>query len=242
MGSKRKIAKYILPIILKNRIEGQWYVEPFVGGCNIIDKVDGKRIGNDINNYLIDFWKAVQNGFVPPDNITLEEYKEIKENKEKNTVMTLWAGICCSYGGKWFGGYINDYKEERRLKNGRLPNHQLESKSGILKQSKKIKDVVFSNLNYWELKIPKNSIIYCDPPYENTTSYKNEFNHVRFWEWCRQMSKEGHEVFISEYSAPLDFECISEIVTNTQLGNGSNSGNMIKIEKLFIYKPEVDKT
>ncbi len=30
--------------------------------------------------------------------------------------MTLWAGICCSYGGKWFGGWINDYKENRRLK------------------------------------------------------------------------------------------------------------------------------
>ena len=35
MGSKNRIAKYILPIILKDRLEGQWYVEPFCGGCNI---------------------------------------------------------------------------------------------------------------------------------------------------------------------------------------------------------------
>ena len=35
MGSKNRIAKYILPIILKDRKEGQWYVEPFVGGANM---------------------------------------------------------------------------------------------------------------------------------------------------------------------------------------------------------------
>ena len=44
MGSKARIAKYILPIILKDRKEGQCYVEPFVGGANMIDKVDGQRI------------------------------------------------------------------------------------------------------------------------------------------------------------------------------------------------------
>lgn len=38
MGSKRRIAKDILPIILENRKENQFYVEPFVGGCNLIDK------------------------------------------------------------------------------------------------------------------------------------------------------------------------------------------------------------
>ena len=32
LGSKNKIAKYILPIILKDRTEGQYYVEPFMGG------------------------------------------------------------------------------------------------------------------------------------------------------------------------------------------------------------------
>ena len=56
MGSKNRIAKYLLPIILKDRKEGQWYVEPFVGGANMIDKVDGNRIGADNNEYLIAMW------------------------------------------------------------------------------------------------------------------------------------------------------------------------------------------
>lgn len=45
MGSKARHAKELLPIILKDRKPGQWYVEPFVGGANMIDKVDGNRIG-----------------------------------------------------------------------------------------------------------------------------------------------------------------------------------------------------
>ena len=44
MGSKARHAKELLPIILANRIEGQWYVEPFVGGANMIDKIKCDKI------------------------------------------------------------------------------------------------------------------------------------------------------------------------------------------------------
>ena len=33
MGSKNRIAKYILPIMLKDRKPNQYWVEPFVGGA-----------------------------------------------------------------------------------------------------------------------------------------------------------------------------------------------------------------
>ena len=60
MGSKARHAKEILPIILSTRKEDQWYVEPFVGGANVIDKVDGKRIGADINEPLIGMWSTAK--------------------------------------------------------------------------------------------------------------------------------------------------------------------------------------
>ena len=53
MGSKARIAKEILPIILKGRTPGQWYVEPFCGGLNTICLVDGNRLANDKNKELI---------------------------------------------------------------------------------------------------------------------------------------------------------------------------------------------
>jgi Site-specific DNA methylase len=59
MGSKNRIAKEILPIMLKERGQRTW-VEPFVGGGNMIYKVQGKRIGADINHYLIDALIAIR--------------------------------------------------------------------------------------------------------------------------------------------------------------------------------------
>ena len=231
MGSKARHAKEMLPIILNDRKEGQWYVEPFVGGCNMIDKVSGNRIGADVNCYLIEFWEALQNGWTPPERITIGEYYRIKENKNDDPKMTLWAGICCSYGGKWFGGWINDYKENRRLKNGRLPNYQTESRNGILKQLPKIKDVDFIYSSYEELQIPPNSIIYCDPPYKGTTKYKDDFNHDKFYEWCREKRKEGHQVFVSEYEMPDDFICVWSKQVNSSLTK--NTGGKKAVEKLF---------
>lgn len=66
MGSKNRIAKEILPIILRNRQPGQYYVEPFCGGCNMIDKVSGNRIAADANPYLIAMWGGVLSGNIDP--------------------------------------------------------------------------------------------------------------------------------------------------------------------------------
>lgn len=52
MGSKSRIAKYIVPI-LQECIDSNHvttYIEPFVGGGNVIDKIRcHERIGSDIN-------------------------------------------------------------------------------------------------------------------------------------------------------------------------------------------------
>jgi DNA adenine methylase len=82
--------------------------------------------------------------------------------------------------------------------------------------------------------LPKNSIIYCDPPYEGVAGYKDKFNHIAFWQWCREKTNEGYSVFISEYNAPNDFECIwqSELKTNMNA-----KYEMKPVEKLFKLSP-----
>jgi len=233
MGGKNRISKYLIPVMESNR-RGRTWVEPFIGGGNTIDKVGGTRIGADINHYLIDFWGSIQKGWVPPNHVTKDEYHWIKQNKEHNTTLTLWAGISCSYGGKWFGGWINDYGESKRRKDGSLPNHQKESKRSVLKQVEKIKNIKLVCCSYDDLEIPPDSLIYCDPPYAGTEGYKDAFDNSKFWQWCRDKSAEGHQVYISEYSAPDDFLCVKEIKTITQLGNGVGAGNQKRTEKLFI--------
>ncbi len=58
MGSKSRIAKYIVPIIQQciDDSHSDTYIEPFVGGANVIDKIKcWRRIGYDENQYLIAF-------------------------------------------------------------------------------------------------------------------------------------------------------------------------------------------
>ena len=66
MGSKNKYSKYIVPIIQKaiNDNDVNLYIEPFVGGANLIDKIDcNKRIGYDKNKYLIALLNQAKNDF-----------------------------------------------------------------------------------------------------------------------------------------------------------------------------------
>ena len=194
----------------------------------MIDKVDGKRIANDIDFYLIALFRALQNGWIPPGNVSEEEYIAIKNNIDNfPPELVGFVGYPCSYAGKWFGGYA------RGKKNNGIPrNYADEGKRHLLKQAKKLNGVKILNKNYLDLKLKLKCIIYCDPPYENTTKYKNGFNHKEFWNWVRKMKEFGHSVFISEYSAPEDFECIWEKDVCSSLTK--ETGSKRATEKLFV--------
>ena len=208
VGSKNRHAKELLGIILKDRKSEQWYVEPFAGGFNMIDKVDGNRIANDYHPYLISLFRAIQKGWLPPDNVSELEYKDIRENKDSYPPELVgFVGFGCSFSGKWFGGYARGNQN-----NGNSRNYCLESKKNILKQFDKIQGIVIKNCSYDGIEIPENSIIYCDPPYAQTVKYNGVggFDHSKFWGWCDDMVKLGHSVFVSEYSAPEGWDSVWE--------------------------------
>ena len=51
------------------------------------------------------------------------------------------------------------------------------------------------------------------------------------------MSNKGHKVFVSEYSAPDDFECVWEKQAKSSLSaNGVIGGSKTSTEKLFTIK------
>lgn len=225
VGSKNRHYKEILPIILKDRKPNQYYVEPFVGGFNLIDKVEGKRIGNDNHYYLIQLFKQIQKGWHPPYYISEKEYNEIRDNKHKFSPWLVgFVGFGCSYSGKWFGGYARAKKESR--------NYCEESRNNLLKQYDGLQGIEIFNEDYKNLVIPSNSIVYCDPPYFKTTKYKVNFDYQNFWDWVRNLVKENHVVYVSEYTAPEDFTCVWEKKVNNTLvqQTGSKQG----IERLFV--------
>lgn len=227
MGSKRRIAKEILPIILKDRGKNQPYVELFVGGANVIDRVDGRRIGVDSNYYLISLLNALKNGWLPPRIVTEEEYQDIKNYPLSfRPEMVGYAGFQLSYGAMWFSSYRRDNTGKR--------NYSLEAFNNVAKQAKNLKGIEFVNCSYEQFNLDEESIVYCDPPYKNTAGYGIKFNHDQYYDYLRRLSTLGHKVFCSEYFMPDDFVCLWEKKIHSSLTK--QTGAKYGVEKLF-YLP-----
>lgn len=232
MGSKSRIAKEIVPIIQSyiddNNIHN--YLEPFCGGCNVIDKVKREhKYASDVHPYLIALLKQTQKDTsVFPESITLEQYKDVKDNKEKYPDWYVGlVGFCASFGGKFFNGYGQDSKGNRNIPNERIRN--------LTKQSLNLKDIQFTCCDFRNIKPTiKNFVIYCDIPYKNSTKYKvDDFLYNEFYDWCRAMSK-NNIVLISEYNMPDDFECIWQKEVKTSLCIDRAKTDSKRTEKLFI--------
>lgn len=234
MGSKNRIANEILPIILKDRKPNQYYIEPFCGGLGTFDKVTGNRIGIDKNKYLIAMWKGLQENKDKPLEISKELYSKARveynngTNIEFDDFLIGWIGWMASFNGRFFDGGYSGKTATRDYVDEQIRN--------TLKQVELIKDADFVCADYSELEILESSIIYCDIPYKDTKQYATSkgFNHDKFWQWCRDMTNKGHQVFVSEYQAPNDFKC----VWSKQVTNSMNSKLTYKpVERLFQYCP-----
>lgn len=204
------------------------FVSLFCGSCSVESKVTGftKKILNDKHEYLIELLNGVKDGYELPENISVEDYKYIREHKDEDKVLSGFVGFGCSFGGKWFGGYA-------RNKTG--TNYAAQSKRSLLKDMTTLMDAEFTCKDYHDVELPKDCVVYADPPYNGTTGYgKEKFDSEEFWNYMRTISKK-HIVFISEQNAPSDFVAIwSKPFTRTL---DVNKDNQFKVtEKLFVYK------
>ena len=249
MGSKARIAKHILPIMLveceKHGITT--WIEPFIGGTNMINKVPDsfERIGYDNNKYLIEMYKELQEYGIQRFNhhISKDLYDKVRNfyngkdlTFKYNDSYVGWVGFMASANGRFFDG---GYSGVSQTKVGTHRNYIEESIKGLAKGLPSIKTVEFvcddySNLNF------DGCLIYNDPPYKGAKTYNTSknFNHQQFYEWCREQAKHN-VVFVSEYDAPDDFECVwSQEVKSSLSANGVCGGSKKSVEKLFKVNPK----
>ena len=229
MGSKARLAKKLLEVMLPYRADRPW-VEPFVGGGNMIENVTGRRLGADSDPNTIKALVAIRDNLalIPVDSpgFSEEDYKRLRQKSRQGTALSpveSFAGFAYSYGGKWLGGWRRDNTGDR--------DYIAEAWRNAAKQSPKLQGVELSVCSYDEMDIPPNSLIYCDPPYAGATQYKGDFDHENFFLWCARMHRQGHLVFVSEYQAPPEFKCVfeSKICSSLEKNTGSKTG----VERLF---------
>lgn len=208
-GGKQRISKelagYMQPFV--NKAEAYW--EPFVGGASVCSKiVHDKRYASDANVALITMWKALQAGWIPPEIVTEDEYRDTKNKRDENDPMTAFIGFGCSFAGKWYGGYA-------RNKNG--TNYARGAKNSL--RRKDVSGVTFSAHDFAAIRPSPNDVVYCDPPYQGTTGYgaTGKFDWKRFWDWVADVSCRGVIVFVSEYIAPPGFSVAWETQTKTDI-------------------------
>lgn len=242
VGSKNRLSKQLAPIIQSyvDNSNCKGYIEPFVGGANMIDKIKcDKKYGFDTHKYLIALLQQAQKDTtVFPDTIDKEMYQYVRQYQNDNSFDDWFVGLvgfCASYNGKWFGGYANDVK----TKIGTIRNYTDEAIANLKKQAPNLKNITFRCRDFRTIKPEKVSgyVIYCDPPYRGTTKYVTDsFPYDEFYEWCRVMSK-NNVVLISEYWMPDDFECIWEGKLKCTLDKDSRTD---KVERLFKWR-EIDE-
>lgn len=227
LGSKNRIAKFILPIMLqaaKDANINNW-VEPFVGGGNMIDKVpkEFKRVGYDVNGHVIQALEDIRDE--PQNLLDSFSFEQRKINKELPPQKYIsHACIITSFGADLKGGYARD-KTNR--------NYTSEGKRNALKQSPNIQNVDFICDDFLNLNF-ENSLIYCDPPYKGTTSYKtNPFPYNEFYNWCRKQKQNGNVIFVSEYEMPEDFTEVWRGEIKTNLASQRTKATHNAVEKLF---------
>ena len=239
MGSKSKYAQYIVPILQKviNDRGVDLYIEPFVGGANIIDKIKcNKRVGYDRSDTLIALLCQARDDF---SKVLADGNRELWDKGKgyvKDGIMPEDMTLAEIGAMEFFASFSNGGFPRGYAKNVAGRNYFKEARANMEKQAPNLKGIEFYQSNYYNLRGLQGAVIYCDPPYANTKHYgyanQEKMDYTRFWNWVREMSKENY-VFVSEQVAPDDFEIVWEM--EAKRTNGEDN-NFKAIERLFRYK------
>lgn len=196
LGGKASEGKAIAKLCESKLGDSGVFVDMFCGSLNVVRHIskNHNRLAVDACGPLIHMWKAALAGWVPPKTVSKELYEKIKKEQNPHDPMTAFVLFGCSFGGKWCGGYAKDRPQQRYAEC---------AANGIVKKAKDCEGVRLEHATF-QSKHPgcyaQGTVLYCDPPYENTTGYRalEPFNSGAFWFWAEQHAKKGVHVFVSE--------------------------------------------
>lgn len=233
VGSKNRLSKDLAPIIQSYITEDTVaYIEPFVGGANMIDKINHhNKIGSDVHKELIALLNYTRDHYEDlPETFSEEEYNRVKANRENYEPWYVGlVGFCGAFGSTYMSGFAKDKATKRDV--------VAESIRNLVKQAPNLQDITFECKSFTDYNPAdyKNCVFYLDPPYRKTLSYSTgKFPYEEFDKWAVELAK-NNTVLISEYEMPEDnFECIWKKEHTVNVNNRIEHGkNKKRVEKLF---------
>jgi DNA adenine methylase len=196
-GGKGRIGKHIAAM-LAPYVAGRRVLEPFCGGLSMTTLLQPAE-ASDNSEPLISLIEAVRGGWRPPATMTDAEYRALQRERDNHgDPLVAFAGFCCSWGGKWFGGLARGHKHQ--------PDPVGTAAATLLRRVNACASVNFSHREYMDTQFTAGDVLYCDPPYAGTNhAYPvAPLDHGAFWEWARTVSRAGASIFVSEFAAPPD--------------------------------------
>ena len=238
LGGKSRLAKRIGAAILENTNQRGCYIEPMIGGGSVFFESAPhfqKSYGGDIQEDLILMYRALAEGWEPPNTLPEDEWRELRDSEP--SALRAFAGFGCSFGGRFFEGYARCNRGD---------NYAARARKRLMRYSDTLETITippfFGHGDYDEWTPTPDCVVYLDPPYAGTKGYSSKrsgvptFNHDAFWNTAAEwVTVRGAHVFVSEFAAPEGWTPVWERERSVGVGTMSGASYTKKTDKLFVY-------
>lgn len=191
------------------------------------------KIVDDELKLLVNSFGNNRKGYLYGKEVSDIKYKLAVDILEKEDVLFGYKKT------ETYQKYVNVYEEELGFL-GKKEKHRTLQQLQRLEQLERLQQVEqvpkTTNEDYRYFSDVKDSILYLDPPYENSDngSYNSQINHQDFYDWVVKISK-NNVVLLSSYEVSDDrFECVYEFDNAKSTFQIKNNGQ--RTEKLFMVK------
>jgi hypothetical protein len=192
-------------------------------------------------------WNAIGLDKFVPTRLSIRDHAE----EIKDIYIRWWLKHNCYEGD--IEACIANLKQDIKLRNSLQNLERLQSLERLqrlqslerlqnLQNLQNLQSLTISKADYKDIFVSEpTTVIYCDPPYINTSGYEDAiresgFNHAEFYDWCE--AQKGL-VVLSEYTAPADrFTCVWSKEKRV-LAAGAKCQST-KVERLFVVKGHED--